>query len=246
MNNTIIKAVARFIIILILTIIGFGLASCEKTEPVVGILDYNYDEYIYNNTKAVLGIDIYEEEDDEAEEPFDDIETEPEPVDKPDEEPIEAASMSFPHNSIIGTEYIDHMIFEEVISEISPELSGISKAILNNYHKHGIKPSFQLAVFCLESGYGKSGLSTNKNNIGGLHAYPTSTLTAYENAYSYDTKSDCVNHFGEIMFNKYIDNGLTTVNEISTIYCPPNSAGWSSNVMNLMSRIDSAYETKSM
>ena len=51
-----------------------------------------------------------------------------------------------------------------------------------NYETYGIKPSYQLAVFCLESGYGESNLASKKNNISSERAYAHNGKTAFQNA----------------------------------------------------------------
>ncbi len=243
MNIKVTRFIARLIIIAIGVLFIFGFTQCARHEESVDYITYDYHEYKQANTARVL--DITYVPDEEESEPIDDGTSEVEEVSEPIvEEEIKYASVEINSYNVLSNVDMDPYLFEQVVSEISPGLSGIGGAIINNYENYGLKPSFQLAVFCLESSYGKSGLAEGKNNIGGLNAYATSTATVYENAFSYETKSDCVDHFGNIMYDRYISDGLVTVSSIANRYCPPNSSHWSNNVMNLMIRIDSLYNAK--
>lgn len=248
MKTQTMRTLSRLILILIgiTMIVCMTMGRSHKTSDMYSSIDVNYDDFVYHNTKNILGVDLKKDKDIEI--PIEDIEE----VEEVEEEPVEvsepapvAYTPSY-SSSIIDNAFIDHILFEEVITEISPNLSGIGKSIVDNYNEYGLKPSFQLAVFCLESGYGKSGLSQDKNNICGLNAYPTSTLTAYQNAFSYDTKGDCASHFADIIYKGYISNGRTTVDSVAKKYCPPNSINWTNSVMKLMGKIESAYAAKTI
>ena len=250
MTTNTIRTLARlFLIVIGITLIGtMSMCSTYKGEDIQSSIEYSYEELVAENTRAILGVDLNEPEDIEI--PIEDID-EVEEVDTIEEEPQEEVAPAVAYtpsysSSIIDDAFIDYVLFEEVISEISPSLSGIGKSIVDNYNEYGLKPSFQLAVFCLESGYGKSGLSQDKNNICGLNAYPTSTLTAYQNAFSYDTKGECASHFADIIYKGYISSGRTTVDSVATKYCPPNSINWTNSVMKLMSKIETAYAAKTI
>ena len=157
-------------------------------------------------------------------------------------QPVENITYQLSTN-VIGSGYVDHDALYNTIETIAPELTSICDALISNYEQYGLKPSFQLAVFCLESGYGTSYLARNKNNICGLNAYATSTKSVYENASSFETKSDCVLKFGSIIYNSYVLCGLTSIESISTKYCPPNSRNWTNSVCAIQSEIESAYNS---
>lgn len=143
--------------------------------------------------------------------------------------------------NVLSTDAVNIEALTKTINEIAPELVGIEDAVLKNYELYAIDPAFQLAVFCLESGYGTSSLSQNKNNICGFNAYPTETASAYQNATYFETKSDCVTAFGNTINSGYISNNLVTVSAISQKYCPPNSSEWSANVLSLKDKINMVY-----
>ena len=145
--------------------------------------------------------------------------------------------------NVIGYDYIDPDILYNVVADIAPELTSTCEALISNYEQYGLKPSFQLAVFCLESGYGTSYLAKNKNNICGLNAYATSSKSVYENATYFETKSDCVLKFGDIIYNNYVLNGRTSIERISTKYCPPNSQHWTNMVKSIQKNIERTYNS---
>lgn len=147
---------------------------------------------------------------------------------------------------VIGYDYIDPDILYDVVADIAPELISICDALIYNYEQYGLKPSFQLAVFCLESGYGTSYLARNKNNICGLNAYATSSKSVYENATYFETKSDCVLKFGSIIYNNYVLCGRTSIERISTKYCPPNSQNWTNLVSSIQKNIERTYNSYSV
>lgn len=151
------------------------------------------------------------------------------------------APTRFNETEVTSNEYINESDLRATLEVIAPELVGIEGAVLEVYRDYGIKPSFQIAKFCLESGYGKSGLSKDKNNIAGWNAYPTGGRSAYQNATSFASKADCVKVVGEGLSKNYIDRGLTSVSGISKKYCPPNSANWTNMTHSLMNKVDSVY-----
>lgn len=153
------------------------------------------------------------------------------------QEPVveETPKVVFPETEILSNEEIEIENVRQAIQEISPALLGCEDAIMYNYETYGIKPSYQLAVFCLESGYGKSNLASKKNNISSERAYASNGKTAFQNAKSFETKSDCVLSFGKLMDKNYNLNSLYSV---ANKYCPPNADKWVSSVKSLMNRFD--------
>lgn len=126
------------------------------------------------------------------------------------------------------------------ISVKAPNLSHIVDAVIENYETYGLSPYFQLAVFSLESAYGTSKLAREKNNIAGLNAYATATKSVYQNAFSFNSKADCTLRFGKIMgSNTYLGRGLYTLEQIASVYCPPEANSWSRQVSALINEYKS-------
>ncbi|WP_127530182.1 glucosaminidase domain-containing protein [Paenibacillus kobensis] len=110
------------------------------------------------------------------------------------------------------------------------EDQGLEKAILRVEKKYGINAFFTIAVMKLESGNGSSRLATKKNNLFGLNAIDGD---AFNRGLSFKTKADCVLKFGELIANKYIEKGYTTVDKVAKKYCPANSR-WPRHVKEIM------------
>ncbi|WP_138751243.1 glucosaminidase domain-containing protein [Paenibacillus sinopodophylli] len=122
----------------------------------------------------------------------------------------------------------------EHISKIfeNTALSGhdLEQAILEIEDEYGINAYFTIAVMKLESGNGKSSLAKRKNNLFGLNAIDGDK---YNKAFSFETKSDSVRKFGQLLSKNYVGKGLTTIEKVARKYCPANSK-WSSLVKNIM------------
>lgn len=189
-----------------------------------------------------LSHDLAEKRFDVVENEIEEIPTEPNPTPVEDIITDEFANdILFPETELTGNEELDISAFRKTIEEIAPNLVGIEGALFENYEKYGIKPSFPLAVACLESGYGKSRLAQYKNNLHGMNAYPANGMSAYEHAFTYESKSESVLDFGDRIYNKYISQGLTTLEGINAKYCPPNPS-WSSHVRSIKNKIENTYK----
>ena len=147
----------------------------------------------------------------------------------------ETPKVVFAETEILSNEPVEIENVRLAIQEIAPALLGCEEAIMYNYETYGIKPSYQLAVFCLESAYGTSNLANKKNNISSERAYPYKGMTAYEHALSFKTKGDCVLSFGELMVDDY---NLQSLRTVASKYCPPNADRWVNSVGSLMNRFD--------
>jgi flagellum-specific peptidoglycan hydrolase FlgJ len=112
------------------------------------------------------------------------------------------------------------------------EDQGLEKAILQIEDEYGINAFFTIAVMKLESGNGSSRLARKKNNLFGLNA---TSGDAYNKGLSFKSKADCVLKFGELIANKYIEKGYTTIEKVAKKYCPANSK-WPRHVKAIMER----------
>ncbi|MFB9275014.1 glucosaminidase domain-containing protein [Cohnella cellulosilytica] len=109
---------------------------------------------------------------------------------------------------------------------------GLEEAVLEVEETYGINALFTIAVMKLESGNGSSRLAKNKNNLFGLNATGSDP---HRQAFSFETKGDSVKKFGQLLADKYVDKGYTTIEKIATKYCPANSK-WPSLVKNIMKK----------
>jgi beta-N-acetylglucosaminidase len=119
---------------------------------------------------------------------------------------------------------------EEILKGTSLADLGLEKAILEIEEEYGINAYFTIAVMKLESGNGKSKIAKDKNNLFGLNAIDGDQ---YNKAFSFKTKGDSVQKFGQLISKNYIDKGYTTIEKVSTKYCQANPK-WSGLVKSIM------------
>lgn len=154
-----------------------------------------------------------------------------------------STELVYPSTNVLSSDKLNYDSLTSTVAIIAPDLISITEALLYNYESYGLKPSFQLAVFCTESDYGRSDLANVKNNICGFNAYATSTETVFEHATQFSTKSDCVYEFGRLINDAYVTEGLNSIETISTKYCPPNSQNWVRMVTEIQTKIESIYNS---
>lgn len=106
------------------------------------------------------------------------------------------------------------------------ELSGIAPALKRIEDKHGVNAVFALSVAQLESGNGSSYLARNHNNLFGL--------MGNSGGMYFDTKSDCIEYFGELISEDYFDAGRTDVYSVGDRYC--ENPAWPGMISSMMQR----------
>lgn len=128
----------------------------------------------------------------------------------------------------------DSGLFEANIKEIFDGTSlaglGLEKDILEIEANYGVNAYFTIAVMKLESANGKSRIAKDKNNLFGLNAVDGNKQNK---AFSFKTKGDSVQRFGQLISKHYIDKGYTTVEKVSVKYCKANPK-WSGLVKTIM------------
>ncbi|WEK55895.1 MAG: glucosaminidase domain-containing protein [Candidatus Cohnella colombiensis] len=135
--------------------------------------------------------------------------------------------------SIVESESgLSEVHIEELLEGTDLEDLGLAEAILEIEQDYGINAYFTIAVMKLESGNGKSKLAKKKNNLFGLNAI---SGDAYNKGLSFNTKEDCIRKFGQLIADKYVEKGYTTVEKIAKKYCPANSK-WPVHVKAIMER----------
>ena len=114
--------------------------------------------------------------------------------------------------------------FDAVISAIlekykkgDTQLTGLGQALYDMENEYDINGFLALGISGIESGWGRSKLAVNHNNLYGLIGM------------SFDSTYDCTLYFGKLMRNHYIDEGRTSLASISKKYCEGN-AKWVSDV----------------
>ena len=108
---------------------------------------------------------------------------------------------------------------EQIFEGTSLADHGLEQTILQTEEEYGINAYFTIAVMKLESGHGKSKLAKEKNNLFGLNAIDGD---AFNKAFSFHTKGESIEKFGQIISKNYIDKGYTSIEKVASKYCQAN------------------------
>lgn len=95
-------------------------------------------------------------------------------------------------------------------------LEGQGQAFLNAQKKYGISASVLAGICIHESGNGKSRLAKTKNNIGGVRIAGSTKFRTFNSV------AECIDYMGGLLKRKYVNQGLTTLSQINSKYCPPS------------------------
>jgi beta-N-acetylglucosaminidase len=137
-------------------------------------------------------------------------------------------------NKPTSTVNSDSKLTEEQIEQIFEGTSladhGLEQTILETEQEYGINAYFTIAVMKLESGHGKSKLAKEKNNLFGLNAIDGD---AFNKAFSFKTKGESVEKFGQLISENYVDKGYTSIEKVASKYCQANPK-WSALVLKIM------------
>jgi len=114
--------------------------------------------------------------------------------------------------------------FDEVINAVltkynksDTKLTGLGQALYDMETQYDINGFLALGVSGIESGWGRSNLAKNSNNLYGLLGM------------KFDSTYDCTIYFGKLMREHYIGEGRTSLTSISKKYCGGNTQ-WVSDV----------------
>ncbi|GMK38079.1 hypothetical protein PCCS19_11330 [Paenibacillus sp. CCS19] len=144
-----------------------------------------------------------------------------------------ATKINEPTSKVESTSGLTVQHIAAILKGTDLEDQGLEKAILKVEQEYGVNAYFTIAVMKLESGNGSSKLARKKNNLFGLNA---SGSNPYNKALSFKSKADSVLKFGELIAEKYIDRGYTTIDKVAKKYCPANSK-WPRHVKDIMERV---------
>lgn len=119
-------------------------------------------------------------------------------------------------------------------------LYGKGQLLLDLQKKTGINAAFLAAIAKNESANGTSYNAKHRNNIAGIRVPGSIRFRRYESV------DDCLNDLANLLKNKYIDQGRTTIGSIGAKYCPVNDPTdtnninqfWFRNVGKFMAQID--------
>lgn len=97
--------------------------------------------------------------------------------------------------------------------------SNIGEIIIEESEKEGLNAGIIFGMFAVETGYGKSNLFLNSNNVGGLECirgYACNGRWA-----SFPTVRESFANKVRILKHNYADKGLVTLDQIINVYAPP-------------------------
>jgi flagellum-specific peptidoglycan hydrolase FlgJ len=135
-----------------------------------------------------------------------------------------------PSSSVNSESKLTEQHIEQIFEGTSLADHGLEQTILQTEEDYGINAYFTIAVMKLESGHGKSKLAKEKNNLFGLNAIDGD---AFNKAFSFQTKGESVEKFGQIISKNYIDKGYTSIEKVATKYCQANPK-WSALITKIM------------
>ena len=92
---------------------------------------------------------------------------------------------------------------------------GNEAALVELESEYGVNAMFAMSVSTLESGFGESVRAQSQNNYYGL-----------EVSRSWESLYDNTQYWGSLISKYYVGEGRSSVDSISTKYCPPNSDFW--------------------
>lgn len=112
-------------------------------------------------------------------------------------------------------------------------LEGLGAFYAEKEQTHGINALFLIAVAKLESGFGKSSLARNSNNLGGLKNGKGGYM-------KFDSKEDCIEYQATLLRDRYLSEGGKyyagkTTKAVSKRYCE-GSSSWYGQVESLMEK----------
>lgn len=131
-------------------------------------------------------------------------------------------------SNLVGVEDMKKML-------AGTELESLAEAFIELEDKYGVNAIFVASIACVESGYGRSNIAQNYNNI-------TSIMKRDGSPVYFDSKYECLEYTYKLLNNHYIDpngnyyNGLG-VYDINELYCPDDNYHWANTVTAVMDRL---------
>ena len=110
------------------------------------------------------------------------------------------------------------MSTEELEAVLKYDLKEYAEEFLQAEEDYGINACFLASIAALESGWGRSDLAKNKNNLFGWKG-----KDGYK---EFESPERCIDFVAWKLSKKYISKGLDTIDEIAPVYCNEEWAGY--------------------
>ena len=107
---------------------------------------------------------------------------------------------------------------EELEAVLKYDLKEYAEEFLQAEEDYGINACFLASIAALESGWGRSDLAKNKNNLFGWKG-----KDGYK---EFESPERCIDFVAWKLSKKYINKGLDTIDKIAPVYCNEEWAGY--------------------
>ena len=99
-------------------------------------------------------------------------------------------------------------------------LANTAKYYIQSANKYGLNPAFTVALSCQETGWGTASAIKSHNNPGGIMDWDNNWKTLRR----FNTLADGIDYVHKNLYNTYISQGLTTIEQIGAKYAPIGAA----------------------
>jgi len=119
-------------------------------------------------------------------------------------------------SNLSGTE------LDEILKDTG--LAGLGQSFMKAEQMYGMNSLVLIAISAAETGWGQSSAFRNKNNTHGI---------TKGSVLSYSSKEECILYTADLLQRNYVGQGLNSLSEIQSKYCPPNT-GWTYLITDIM------------
>lgn len=150
--------------------------------------------------------------------------------------PGKAASHSMPNAdlSVVGQPSLPASTVDSIFKSLGSPMSGLGKVVVQASQQANVDDAFALAVWWVETNDGAAGVGLadrNPGSVRGSVGYPS----AYDGYTIYPSYSAAINYWFNMLKNRYVNQGLSTVYAISHPYVGTSSSPlWAGKVVALM------------
>lgn len=196
------------------------LSVVENVKEITGQPYEIYAQPAIQSENILLEDNVYINEDVDVSEDINENDVEMIEENNKELEPLPITNEFNPYTDIFSYSGLSAERIREIIESYAFE--DIAEEIYSIENEYRINSYFTISVACLESGYGKSNMAKDKNNLFGLMGM------------KFNSQSECVRYFGELIVS-YIDKGIApNVSAINVKYC--ESSEWTYKIVNLMNK----------
>ena len=125
------------------------------------------------------------------------------------------------HNTSTSSSDTSSYVTEERLNKfLKNGLAGCGKYYIQSSKKYGLNPAFTVALSCQETGWGTASAIKTHNNPGGIMDWDNGWKTLRR----FSTIADGIEFVHKNLYDTYISQGLTTIEQIGAKYAPVPAA----------------------